>query len=230
MAVSRTVIISCAGMGNRLGLGTTKALVEIDGKPLIVRHLEMLEEERDIRVVVGYQAKSVIDVVRKYRNDVLFVFNHDYRTTGTGASVALAAKFANEYILSLDGDLLVHPDDMKKILTCDHEFVGGGVPETDDPWMLETYEEDGKEFVSTFSRNSGTYEWNGITQMKSQKMKSGTGHVFQLIEPYLPVAFMNLRTKEIDTVNDYDRAVRWVKNGFCQNGNDTDIVLRGKFM
>ena len=86
MAVSRTVIISCAGMGNRLGLGTTKALVEIDGKPLIVRHLEMLEEERDIRVVVGYQAERVIEVVRKYRNDILFVFNHDYRTTGTGAS------------------------------------------------------------------------------------------------------------------------------------------------
>ena len=47
MAVSRTVIISCAGMGNRLGLGTTKALVEVDGKPLIVRHLEMLPHEKD---------------------------------------------------------------------------------------------------------------------------------------------------------------------------------------
>lgn len=75
MAVSRTVIISCAGMGNRLGLGSTKALVDIDGKPLIIRHLEMLEEERDIRVVVGYQAEKVIDVVRKYREDILFVFN-----------------------------------------------------------------------------------------------------------------------------------------------------------
>lgn len=214
MAVSRTVVISCDGMGNRLGLGTTKALVEIDGKPLIVRHLEMLGEEEDIRVVVGYQAERVIEVVRKYRNDVLFVFNHDYRTTGTGASVALAAKFSNEFVLSLDGDLLVHPDDMKRILACDYEFVGGGVPETDDPWMLETYEENGKEFVSAFSRNSGIYEWNGITQMKSRKMRNGTGHVFQLIEPYLPVAFMNLRTREIDTVNDYERAVEWVKNGF----------------
>jgi len=74
MAVSRTVIIGCAGMGNRLGLGTTKALVEVDGKPLIVRHLEMLEEEKDIRIVVGYQAERVIEVVRKYRDDVLFVF------------------------------------------------------------------------------------------------------------------------------------------------------------
>ncbi|MCM1297320.1 MAG: NTP transferase domain-containing protein, partial [Muribaculaceae bacterium] len=101
---SRTIVISCAGMGNRLGLGTTKALVEVDGKPLIVRHLEKLKEEKDIRVVVGYQAEKVIEVVKKYRQDVMFVFNHDYRATGTGASVALAARYANEYILSLDGD------------------------------------------------------------------------------------------------------------------------------
>lgn len=214
MAVSRTVIISCAGMGNRLGLGTTKALVEIDGKPLIARHLEMLEEEKDIRVVVGYQAERVIEVVRKYRDDVMFVFNHNYRETGTGDSVALAAKFANEFILSLDGDLLVHPEDMEKILACDYEFVSGGIPETDDPWMVQTYKEDGKEFVSAFSKSIGTYEWNGITQMKSKKMQSGTGHVFQLIEPYLPLPFMELRTREVDTINDYERAVEWVKNNF----------------
>lgn len=211
---SRTVIISCAGLGNRLGLGTTKALVEVDGKPLIVRHLEMLNEEEDIRVVVGYQAEKVIDVVREYRQDVLFVFNHDYRTTGTGASVALAAKYANEYILSLDGDLLVHPDDMQKILSCEHEFVSGNTPGTDDPWMLQTYYEDGKEYVSAFSKCRGNYEWNGITQMKSSKMQNGNGHVFQLIEPHLPVPFVEVRTHEIDTINDYERAIQWVRNGF----------------
>ena len=214
MSVSRTVIIGCAGMGNRLGLGTTKALVEVDGKPLIVRHLEMLEDEKDIRVVVGYQAEKVIDVVRKYRDDIMFVFNHNYRTTGTGASVALAARYANKYILSLDGDLLVHPEDMKKILKCDYEFVSGGIPETDDPWMLQTYQENEQEYVSAFSKNMGTYEWNGIAQMKSSKMLNGTGHVFQLIEPYLPVKFLELRTREIDTINDYEKAVAWVKNGF----------------
>ncbi len=214
MAVSRTVIISCAGMGNRLGLGKTKALLEIDGKPLIIRHLEMLKDENDIRVVVGYQAESVIDVVREYRDDVLFVFNREYRKTGTGASVVAASKFANDYILSLDGDLLIHPEDMKKILQCDYEFVSGGVPGTDDPWLLQTYTENGQDFVSAFSKNVGTYEWNGITQMKSWKITKGTGHVFQLVEPYLPVPFMELRTKEIDTINDYERAVRWVKNNY----------------
>lgn len=214
MQVSRTVIISCAGMGNRLGLGTTKALVEVEGKPLIMHHLEKLKDESDIRVVVGYQAEKVINVVRKYRKDVVFVFNHNYRETGTGASVALASQYANEYILSLDGDLIIHPDDMKKILECDHEFVSGGIPDTDEPWMLQTYKDDGKEFVSAFSKNIGNYEWNGITQMKSAKIKNGQGHVFQLIEPYLPIPFLELRTREIDTVNDYERAVELVRNNF----------------
>jgi hypothetical protein len=201
-------------MGNRLGLGTTKALVEVEGKPLIMHHLEKLKDESDIRVVVGYQAEKVINVVRKYRKDVVFVFNHNYRETGTGASVALASQYANEYILSLDGDLIIHPDDMKKILECDHEFVSGGIPDTDEPWMLQTYKDDGKEFVSAFSKNIGNYEWNGITQMKSAKIKNGQGHVFQLIEPYLPIPFLELRTREIDTVNDYERAVEWVRNNF----------------
>lgn len=215
MSFSRTIIISCAGMGNRLGLGTTKALVEVDGKPLIIRHLENLKEETDIRVVVGYQAEKVIEVVNKYRKDILFVFNHDFRNTGTGASVALASKYANEYILSLDGDMLIHPEDMKKILSCEYEFVGGNPIESDDPWMLQTFVQDGKEMVSAFSHCMGNYEWNGVTQMLSSKMLKGNGHVFQLIEPYLPVQFMELRTREIDTINDYERATEWVRNGFC---------------
>lgn len=214
MSFSRTVIISCAGMGNRLGLGTTKALVEVDGKPLIIRHLEYLKDEEDIRVVVGYQAEKVIETVTTYRKDILFVFNHDFRNTGTGASVALASKYANEYVLSLDGDMLVHPEDMEKILACKHEFVGGNPIESDDPWMLQTYEQDGKKMVSAFSHCMGSYEWNGITQMLASKMLKGNGHVFHLIEPYLPVEFMELRTREIDTINDYERAEEWVRGGF----------------
>ncbi len=214
MSFSRTVIMGCAGMGNRLGLGTTKALLEVMGKPLILHHLQYLNKEEDVRIVVGYQAEEVIEVVNSYRRDVLFVFNHDYKTTGTGASIALAAKYANKYILSLDGDLLIHPDDMSMILNCQHEFVGGNPIESDDPWMLQTYKQNGKEMVSAFSKCIGNYEWNGVTQMLSSKMLKGTGHVFQLIEPYLPVEFMSIRTREIDTINDYERAIEWIKNGY----------------
>lgn len=44
----------------------------------------------------------------------------------------------------------MHPDDMEKILNCENEFVSGGAIQSDDPWMLETYEENGKEYVSAF--------------------------------------------------------------------------------
>jgi len=40
---NKTVIISCAGMGTRLGAGKPKALIDISGKPLIIRTLEQLD-------------------------------------------------------------------------------------------------------------------------------------------------------------------------------------------
>ncbi|CCX88244.1 putative uncharacterized protein [Clostridium sp. CAG:590] len=211
---SRTIIISCAGMGNRLGLGKTKALIEIEGKPLIIRQLEMLANEDDIRIVVGYQAEQLIDVVKKYRKDVVFVFNHNYRNTGTGASVVLASQYANEYILTLDGDLLIHPDDMKRILKYNDEFVSGGEIVSDDPWFVQTEEEHNRECVRAFSKENGRYEWNGIAQLESYKIREGTGHVFQLLEPWLPIPFLQVRTREIDTKADLDRAEKWIIKGY----------------
>lgn len=205
-------------MGNRLGLGTTKALIKIEGKPLIGWHLENLREEKDIRVVVGYQAQQVIDVVSQYRDDVTFVYNYNYQTTKTGDSVVLAARHANEYILSLDGDLLIQPDDMKMILAYEDEFVSGGEIKSDDPWFVQVDKKDEKEYAIAFSRNAGQYEWNGITQIKSKKILQGVGHVFQLVEPYLPLSFIPARTCEIDTMNDYERALYWAKGGFCNSG------------
>lgn len=58
-------------MGTRLGIGTTKALIDIEGKPLILRQLELLKDFDDIRIVVGYQMEKVIEVVNNYRKDIL---------------------------------------------------------------------------------------------------------------------------------------------------------------
>lgn len=201
-------------MGNRLGIGTTKALVEVDGKPLIIRHLELLKKEKDIRIVVGYQAEKVIEIVKAYRKDVLFVFNHDYRNNGTGASLTLASRYANEYILSLDGDLLVHPEDMELILNRKDEFICGTTPGTDDPWLLKCFMDLGIEKVNAFSHIKGKYEWTGVVQIKGCRLQPGWGHVYQLLEPLLPIELMKIRTKEIDTINDYENAIEWVRNNY----------------
>lgn len=213
MSVSKTVVISCAGMGKRLGLGTSKCLVDVAGTPLIIRNLKMLDDIDDVRVVVGFQAEKVIECVTNYRKDVTFVFNHDFARTNTGDSVKLAAQNANEYILTIDGDLLVHPDDMKKILAAEGEFVGVTKPGTDNPVLTDI---DG-ELVTGFSREHGSFEWTGVTQIKTSKILNGSGHTYQLVEPYLPMPYMFLRTKEIDTPNDYENAVRWVKAGYSDD-------------
>lgn len=74
--LNTTIVICCAGMGTRLGIGTTKALLDINGKPLILHQLEALRNFDDIRVVVGYQADKVIQVVNSCRKDIMFVFNN----------------------------------------------------------------------------------------------------------------------------------------------------------
>ncbi len=209
-----SVVISCAGMGTRLGLGCTKALVEIEGKPLLERQLEILKDFDDIRVVVGYQAEKVIEMVTSVRKDVMFVFNHDYRNTGTGASFTLGAKYGREYVVALDGDLLVHPKDLIAGINYEGSCVGGTTPSTDNPWLMPTKKIRGIENVTGFNQEYGDYEWTGFAKLRSDALKPGKKHVFHLIEPMLPLPMIFIRTKEIDTVDDYERAVTWVRNGY----------------
>lgn len=208
---NKTVVISCAGMGNRLGKGMPKALIDIAGKPLIARQLEMLKDVDDVRVVVGYQAEKVIETVEKYRKNVTFAYNYDYKTTGTGASFSKGCVNAKKYVIALDGDLLVHPEDMKNILEADEEFIGGGIPTTDNPVLMTIDSDDN---VIAFSREHGELEWTGLTQVETSRLTPGIGHVYQMLEPILPIKVIRIRTREIDTVNDYERAVAWVKNNY----------------
>lgn len=209
-AGSKTAIISCAGMGKRLGIGTTKCLVEIDGKSILSRHIDNLAGVDDVRVVVGYQADKVIEKAVPMRRDVLFVFNHDFLHNGTGASVSLAAQYAEDMLVTLDGDLLIHPDDSKMLLGQQEPFVGVTDPGTDNPVLCEV--DQGS--VVAFSRDKGAFEWTGVMQVPAGSVGSGDGHVYQLIEGQLPIKSLYLRTKEVDTPNDYENAVRWVKAGF----------------
>ena len=65
MKDNKTIIISCAGMGTRLGAGVPKAIVNVGDKPIIIRQLELLDDFEDVRVVVGFQADKVIEIVQK---------------------------------------------------------------------------------------------------------------------------------------------------------------------
>lgn len=196
-------------MGKRLGAGIPKALVDIDGKPLIIRQLEMLENYKNIKVVVGFQAEKVIEVVKNLREDVEFVYNNDYETTGTAASFSKGIANADEWVVAFDGDLLVNPDDLELLLNYPGEVIGGCVPTTDNPVLMTI--KDGK--VVSFSRNEGDLEWTGLAKLKKERLEAGDKHVYMMMEPILPIDVLKISTREIDTQQDYENALIWIRNG-----------------
>jgi choline kinase/soluble P-type ATPase len=204
----KSIVLSCAGIGSRLGLGQTKALIDIDGKPLIYWQLEQFANIEDLRIVVGFQAKEIIRVVLKMREDVIFIYNHNYFHTKTGASLYLGARHANEYVIAWDGDLLVHPIDIIKCLEYKGEFIGCSKTITDDA-VLASVNESGN--VIEFSREFGDFEWSGPACLKREHIKYLSNHVYYQIEEYLPLPALVIRAQDIDTYEDYKKALIFIK-------------------
>lgn len=206
-----TVIICCAGMGTRLGIGTTKALLHIDGKPLIIHQLEALKDFDDIRIVVGYQAKKIIDVVNAYRKDIMFAFNNDFKITGTAASLTKALINTKKYVLTLDGDVLIKPSDFKRILDERGEFIAISQKNSTEPILVNVDNDKVVHFC-----DNGNFEWDGIIKIKSNKVLRGNGHVYEIVEKILPIRSILVHSRNIDTPEDYENTIEWVKNGYIK--------------
>lgn len=198
----KSVVISCAGIGSRLGLGLTKALVQINGGSLISWQLKLFREVEDLRLVIGFQGSEIIEEVRKYRDDVIFCYNHRYFETKTGASYYLGARHANHESLEWDGDLLVHPDDVKELLKTPGEFICYGDITSDETVCVHTNE---KGEVLDFSREGGDYEWTGPACMDKKHLTYCSQNVFNMFEPLCPMRGIKVRAYDIDTYNDYIR-------------------------
>ena len=209
MSSVKSVVISCAGIGSRLGLGLTKALVQINGRSLISWQLELFKNVEDLRIVVGFQANDIIDEVRKYRDDVTFVFNHRYFETKTGASFYLGARHANDYVLEWDGDLLVHPDDVKMVLEQQGEFICYADKSSEEAVFVKVDEQGN---VLEFSRECGDYEWTGPACLSKKHLAYCSNNVYNMFEPFLPMRGIKVRAYDIDTYQDYMRVSEIVKD------------------
>lgn len=204
-----TLIMPVAGIGSRLGLSTTKSLIEINNKPLIYWHLKNLNFIKDFRLVVGYEASKVIKEVLKYRKDILFVFNHDYFYTKTGYSFYLGAKYANNYVIEWDGDLIVFKKDIPKLIK-KKEYVAGSNILSKNPVFLKVKNKK----VIDFSSENGEYEWSGPVCMKKEKIKKHKGNVFEIIKPHLPIDFVFIDGMDIDYYEDYQKVKEKYKDYF----------------
>ena len=207
MQTAQSIVICCAGIGSRLGLGTTKALLEIEGRSLIAWQLELFKDVEDVRVVVGYQASEVVKEVLKFRSDAIFIYNHNYFETKTGASFFLGARHANNLVIEYDGDLLVHPDDVRLCLNTAGEYIAYSEKMSDDAVFVSV---DAQGNVVNFSTQQGDFEWTGPACIDRKKIRYTSGNVYNQLENFLPMPGLKIRACDIDTFEDYERAMQFV--------------------
>lgn len=226
--IKKTVIISCAGMGTRLGMDMPKCLVDLgNGITLLEMQLNQLKDVDDVRVVVGYKKELVIEKLKEINSNAKVYVNDNYMNTGTAGSFCEALKDeTHDYVIALDGDLLVDPNDMKEVLNTDEEIICAEKINTEDPVLVTLDENDN---VIKFSRESGTYEWAGLAQIRKDHIIKGDRHVYQLLEPLLPVKFKLIHAKEIDTPNDLIEARKWVSSNEALERYIMDNWFKSRF-
>ena len=200
-----SVIICCAGMGTRLGIGTTKALVDICGKPLIIRQLELLKEYDDIRIVVGYDAKKLVQTVTKYRRDLMIVFNYDYEKTGPGDSLRKALIGARDIVITLDGDTLQNKEDFYGFLKYDGECIAVAENASNEGVLAEIINGE----VVYLKKEHGNIQWSGIAKVKKERLCGNDSYVYEMLNRYMPLKAFMMRIREINTQEDYENAIEW---------------------
>jgi L-glutamine-phosphate cytidylyltransferase len=115
-------IILAAGKGARLN-GTAgdrpKCLLEVGGKTLVARQIEMLRFAGidDVTVVVGCQADRVR---RSCGQDVQFIENSRFAQTNSLYSLWLARPLLPDGFVVMNCDLLIHPQLLVDLVTARH--------------------------------------------------------------------------------------------------------------
>lgn len=208
MSSVKHVVIAAAGLGSRLGLGRPKCLVEVNGVSILEHQLSLLAEVDDVRVVVGFDEKTVTSELQRIRPDVLVVRNPAFRSTTTLHSYALGAEHIKGDCLFMDGDLLLEPESFSRFL----QSCRPGIPQlgitkskTTDAVFVER---DGEDVVEFGRQNATEFEWSNIAWLPvSYFDEIGNTAVYEHLSSLLPIRSKELVSYEIDTEQDLRHAL-----------------------
>lgn len=200
-----TIIINAAGCGSRLGKGIPKSLVSVGSRKILDWQLnEMCRPSDHVKIVVGYMGDEVGKLAKNLFPSIEVLHNSDWATTKTAASLSLGKRGTTARCLSLDGDLLVHPDDFRQLVECDMDVIGITPVISAQPVFVEICE---KGNCRSFSFEKQTpWEWTGLVNFDPTKVSEATGNVFEMMECLLPTPTLCVRTVEVDTVEDLRHA------------------------
>jgi choline kinase len=146
------------------------------------------------------------------RRDAVIVTNADYDVTLAAASVTLGAQAArHRTVISLLGDVLVHPGDWASLLASTGMALGIGLASSTEDAVYVDLDDEMSEVVSfreASRQGSGMeYTWTGVCRTSRDMWHAcDTGHVFQSLERHLPIKSVRMRAQEVDFQQDLPRA------------------------
>ncbi len=214
--IPQTVVICAAGRGTRLGFNMPKCLVEVSGRPVVHHLLEQLTQVPDVRMVVGFQAQSVVDHVKKIRSDVTFIHNKDFATTSVLQSLYLGIREIRNPFLAIHGDIIPERKSFAAFLGA----CARGAPlaalcpaaTTDALYANVEKDEEGNFTIIAFQRKPVTpWEWPAICYIVPEMIENNPTLLYRQLEKYLPIPAVPLTCWEIDTREDYLRATQEIQ-------------------
>jgi choline kinase len=205
------VVVNAAGLGSRMGLDVPKALLTVAGRPLIAWQLALLDDVPDVRVVIGYRAAEVADLVFDLRPDAMVVLNHRFASSGTASSLMRgAAGLPTDAVVSLDCDLVVHPEDLWHFINADADVLGVVPVQSTEPVFVGVGDGVALDFVRSPAPNA--LEWSGLVRFDPSHPGLGStqGHVFELIRNLLPMPVRHIRAREVDYPEEVEAMEAWL--------------------
>jgi choline kinase len=200
-----TVVICAAGLGSRLGLDMPKCLVKVGNHPLIYYLLKVLEDVKNIRIVVGFKEEDVIACVKAIRSDVVFIRNKNYMSTTNSYSLFLGSRDLPGPFVNIDGDMYLTQQNFD--LFCskineNEDLIAVTKSYTEDAVFVKLND---NQQVIEFSREKiSDLEWTGIAYFSNVKISENGKYVYQEIEQFLPIQAAEIECFEIDTPRDLE--------------------------
>jgi len=219
MQVVEGAVIACAGLGSRLGMGMPKCMIEVGGKVLLSRLIEVLQPlVPRIHVVVGYREELIIDYCAQHHREVIIVRNPEFRTTNTAHSIHIGSVGLHGKVLYMDGDLIIEPASLQGFVNAAAEvplLIGVTRAKSSQAVFVSTRDGDSAlpEIVDAFQRGPATsWEWANVFSGSPELLVEGQHYVYECIEPHLPAPAHALNLHEVDTQEDLRQAKVWAQS------------------
>ncbi len=204
--MKKIVVIAAAGKGSRLGAGKPKCLIEVNGRAIFEYQLKAFEWADEIRMVVGYQAETVMKRVGTVDSKVKFIINDKYNSTTTLQSNYLGGEGCKEKILYIDGDMIISKETSKKLFhmyNSKEKFIGVATDISAEPVYVDVREGMAQWF--DYGRKAN-FEWANVAALYPYDLEYLPTHFFVQIQKMLPIRVVEIERLEVDTMEDLSHA------------------------